>query len=65
MTIKIQWKSKHGWRVVASGTTDASGRFTGTIRNRRGRYRAVAPAAIINGGMDVCKRAVSAVLNHR
>jgi len=61
--VKIQ--RRHGrWRTVRTVATNDAGRFSAEIRDRVGRYRALAPATSA-GPNDTCLRAKSPVVRHR
>jgi hypothetical protein len=58
--VKIQRRTQHGWRTIASDRTAPSGRYSRMIeKKRRGTYRAVATRATTNDGADVCARRIS------
>jgi hypothetical protein len=63
--VKIQRRRAGGWRTVGSTTTTDTGAYKKRIRDRAGRYRALAPRVSLNNGADVCKRDVSPVVRHR
>ena len=63
--VKIQRRRAGGWRTVGSTTTTDTGVYKKRIRDRTGRYRALAPKVTLNDGADVCSRAVSPVRRHR
>jgi hypothetical protein len=63
--VKIQRRRAGGWRTVGSTTTTDTGAYKKRIRDRAGRYRALAPKRTLNDGADVCKRAVSPGRRHR
>ena len=58
VAVKIQRRTRHGWKTVASIHTRVTGRFSRSIA-RRGTYRAVAPRTMTDGGTDICLRSVS------
>lgn len=60
--VKIQ-RRKGGWKTVANVDTNAAGRFRAEIRDRTGRYRALAPAVDL-GPNDVCAKAKSPRVRH-
>jgi hypothetical protein len=62
--VKIQRRGPKGWRGVERDVTGARTRYRERLRDRAGRYRTVAPRRVVNGGQDVCRRAVSPVRTH-
>jgi hypothetical protein len=63
--VKIQRRRAGGWRTVGRTTTSDTGAYKKRIRDRAGRYRALAPRVALNNGADICTRAVSPVRRHR
>lgn len=64
--VKLQRRTRHGWRTFAEVTTDSSdGTFRVRRKDRRGKYRAVAPTVMLDPGGSSCARAVSPVERHR
>lgn len=61
--ITIQRKRSDRWVEVGSTTTDAVGAFALRLRDRSGRYRAIAPAT--SSPERTCLVATSAVVRHR
>jgi hypothetical protein len=62
--VKIQRRrAGGGWRTVGSTTTTDTGAYKKRIKNRHGKYRALAPKLTLAAG-DVCARAVSPVRKH-
>ena len=62
--VKIQRKTRSGWKSVGSTTTSASGSYSKKIKDKTGKYRAKAPKVTLNDGADVCKGATSPVRKH-
>lgn len=60
--VVVQRKSARGWVDVASATTDADGAFDLGLRDRSGRYRAMAPEV---SSPETCLAGVSATARHR
>jgi hypothetical protein len=60
--VKIQRRRAGGWRTVGKATTSDTGAYKKRIKDRNGKYRAVAPK--INQFTDLCFRAVSPVRRH-
>jgi hypothetical protein len=61
--VKIQRRRAGGWRTVGSTTTTDTGAYKKRIKDRPGRYRALAPKVTVND--EVCLRAVSPRRTHR
>jgi hypothetical protein len=63
--VKIQRRRHHGeWRTVRHDVTNARGHYRVGMRDRRGAYRSVVRRNVLNGGVHVCRRAVSRI-RHR
>jgi len=62
--VKIQRKTKSGWKNVGSATTNASGSYSKKVKDKTGKYRAQAKKVTLNNGADVCKKATSPVRKH-
>ncbi len=63
--VKIQRKSGGGWKNVGSTTTSASGSYSKKLKDKSGKYRAIAPKVALNNGVDVCLQATSPVRKHK
>jgi hypothetical protein len=63
--VKIQRRRAGGWRTVGSTTTTDTGAYKKRIKDRPGKYRALAPKVTLNDGADICSRAVSPRRTHR
>ncbi len=61
--VLLQRKSATGWVEVGRATTDADGVFGLALRDRSGRYRALAPE--VSGPETTCLVGVSATARHR
>jgi hypothetical protein len=61
--VKIQRKRAGGWRTVGKTTTSDTGAYKKRIKNRRGKYRSLAPKVTLATG-EVCSRARSRVVRH-
>jgi hypothetical protein len=63
--VKIQRRKKGGgWKNVGSTTTNDVGKYRRAIKDRPGKYRALAPAVTLTDG-SVCTKAVSPRVRHR
>jgi hypothetical protein len=63
--VKIQRRKKGGgWKNVGSTTTSDTGNYKRRIKDRPGKYRAVAPAVTLADD-SVCSKAVSPRVRHR
>jgi IPT/TIG domain len=54
--VKIQRKSSGGWKNAGTTTTTASGSYSKKTKGKPGKYRAIAPKAVLNNGVDVCQK---------
>jgi len=63
--VKIQRRRAGGWKTVGSTTTSDTGAYKKRIKDRPGKYRALAPKITLNAGADICSRAVSPIRRHR
>jgi hypothetical protein len=61
VTVNIQRKRRGEWRTIDTSVTDPAGYYREAIPDRSGRYRALAGRSAVNGGQDICRRAVSPV----
>jgi hypothetical protein len=61
--VKVQRRVSGQWRTVGKTTTTDTGAYKKRIRDRAGRYRALAPKFSLASG-DVCPSAVSIVRRH-
>jgi hypothetical protein len=59
--VKVQRRTNRGWRAVESDVTGGSARYRTRVSDRSGAYRTIAPRRVVNGGQDVCARAVSPI----
>jgi hypothetical protein len=62
--VKIQRRRAGGWRTVGKTTTSDTGAYKRRIKDRPGKYRALAPKVTLEAG-DICSRAVSPRRVHR
>jgi hypothetical protein len=63
--VKIQRRVSGRWRTVRTTTTSSTGSYRRRIRDRPGKYRALATKASLGDPVsDVCFRAVSPVRRH-
>ena len=63
VAVKLQRRTGDGWKVVGRARTDPQGAYRATLRDRAGRYRAVAPAFAPTEGHR-CLKGVSPVRRH-
>ena len=65
--VVLQRRTSRGWRRVAAIPTTAEGTYRTKVRDRQGRYRAIAPAFDADSGeaTHTCARAVSVTRLHR
>lgn len=64
VSLRIQRKSDGSWRTVARTSTGSDGSYKAKLRDRRGRYRAVAPAFSPEDGHR-CLKAMSPIRRNR
>jgi hypothetical protein len=62
--VKIQRKTKSGWKNVGSATTTASGSYSKKLKDKTGKYRALVKKFSPDAGVNVCSKARSAVRKH-
>jgi hypothetical protein len=62
--VKIQRRRAGSWRTVGRTTTSDTGAYKKRVKDKPGKYRALAPKVTLTSG-DVCSRAVSPVRRHR
>ena len=62
--VKIQRKTRSGWKNVGSATTSASGSYSKKVKDKPGKYRAQAKKFTPNAGVDSCSKATSPVRKH-
>jgi hypothetical protein len=65
VVVKIQRRGPKGWHALGRDTTGGRARYREHVVDRAGMYRSVAPRRVVNGGQDLCLRAVSPVRTHR
>jgi hypothetical protein len=63
--VKIQRRGPEGWHGAGRDATGGRARYREHVADRPGSYRTVVPRRVVNGGQDVCLRAVSPVRTHR
>jgi hypothetical protein len=63
--VKIQRKTASGWKNVGSTTTTDTGSYKKTLKDKPGKYRAIAKKVTLNDGADACKKATSPVRKHK
>jgi hypothetical protein len=65
VSVKVQRRKKGGgWKNVGSASTTDAGKYKVSIKDRPGKYRALAPAVTLADD-SVCKKAVSPRVRHR
>jgi hypothetical protein len=62
--VKIQRRQSGKWKTIKITTTDTVGKYAKKIRNRSGKYRALAPKLTLENG-DVCLKAKSNRVRYR
>lgn len=61
--VTVQRRKRGRWSRVGGTTTDETGRYRLRVRDRGGRYRAVAPRYVVDG--EVCAGSSSPIARHR
>lgn len=54
VTVKIQRLVNGAWKTVGTDQTDAAGKYSKSVNDQAGKYRALAKKKVLNGGDDVC-----------
>ena len=62
--VKIQRKTKTGWKNVGSATTSASGSYSKKVKDKPGKYRAQVKKFTPDAGVNSCSKATSPVRKH-
>jgi IPT/TIG domain len=62
--LKIQRKTKSGWKNVGSATTNASGSYSKKVKDKTGKYRAQVKKFTPDAGVNSCSKATSPVRKH-
>ena len=62
--VKIQRKTKSGWKNVGSATTSASGSYSKKVKDKPGKYRAQVKKFTPDAGVNSCSKATSPVRKH-
>jgi hypothetical protein len=62
--VKIQRKTKSGWKNVGSATTSASGSYSKKVKDKTGKYRAQVKKFTPDAGVNSCSKATSPVRKH-
>ncbi len=63
VTVKIQRRKSGSWKTVGKDTTNSNGVYRDRIRDKQGRYRAVAKKVTLGSG-DICLKDVSPKRRH-
>ena len=64
VTVKIQRLVDGTWKVVGSDQTSGNGKYKTSLKDKNGKYRAIAKKEVLNGGADVCAVDYSATRKH-
>jgi hypothetical protein len=62
--VKFQRKVNGTWKTLRSVTTTVTGKYAGHVKNKHGKFRALAPKVTRNSGADVCSKKASPVRSH-
>jgi hypothetical protein len=64
VTVKIQRLIHGTWKAVGTDQTSATGKYKKVLKDKAGKYRAIAKKEVLNGGDDVCKVDLSPPRTH-
>ena len=64
VTVKIQRLIDGTWKVVGSDQTSGNGKYKTSVKDKTGKYRAIAKKEKLNGGADICTADTSATRKH-
>ena len=62
--VKIQRLVDGQWKVVGSDQTAGNGNYKTSVKDKTGKYRAIAKKENLNGGADICTADTSATRKH-
>ena len=62
--VDLQRKKSGTWKTIKTDTTNRDGFYKTKLRDRRGKYRAVASPQSVQGGAHECASATSSVKSH-
>jgi hypothetical protein len=63
--VKIQRKTKSGWKNVGTTTTTDTGSYSKKVKNKAGKYRAIAKKVSLGDPVtDICSKATSPTRKH-
>ena len=54
VTVKVQHLKNGEWKGVGSDQTSGDGKYKVELKDKTGKYRAIAKKASLNGGSDIC-----------
>lgn len=64
VTVKIQHLKNGEWKGVGSDQTSGNGKYKIDLKDKTGKYRAIAKKASLNGGSDICAADTSNTVKH-
>ena len=64
VTVKIQRLNNGVWKTVGSDQTTSAGKYSKSLEDKSGKYRAIAKKKVLNGGNDVCMAFTSPTVRH-
>jgi len=64
VTVKIQRLIDGQWKVVGSDQTSGNGNYKTSVKDKTGKYRAIAKKEVLNSGADICTADTSATRKH-
>jgi hypothetical protein len=65
VTVKIQRMQNGEWKTVGSDQTTGDGKFKETVKDKTGKYRALAKKTSLEGGDDICVADSSPTVKHK
>jgi hypothetical protein len=64
VTVKIQHLKNGVWKTVGTDQTTGTGKYKKAVKDKTGKYRAIAKKEVLNGGDDICVADTSPPRNH-
>jgi IPT/TIG domain-containing protein len=64
VTVKVQRLKNGVWKTVGTDQTTGNGKYKEVLKDKTGKYRAIAKKKVLNGGDDVCKADTSPTRKH-
>jgi hypothetical protein len=64
VTVKIQRLKNGVWKTIGTDETTGNGKYKEVLKDKTGKYRAIAKKEVLNSGADVCLADTSSPANH-